>query len=104
MPQPLPIPKAPPDVSPHHLFLEHPLLWWGSLNPMEQIAALAVAAGLFALAFALWLGLRRRWNRLRRTVLAADDVPIVTDGNLDDEPRRMSGTSASRSPSAPRSR
>jgi hypothetical protein len=46
---------------------------------MGQFAVLITFAGLVTFALGVWLGLRRRWRRMRRTKLPVDEAPVVQD-------------------------
>jgi hypothetical protein len=46
---------------------------------MGQFAVFIIFAGLVTLAVGVWLGLRRRWRRMRRTILPVDEAPVVED-------------------------
>jgi hypothetical protein len=82
--QTIPLPRNPQDTAPLHLFAEHPLLWWGQLSPMGRLAALVIVAGLATFAVGVWLGIRRRWSRMKRTTLPVDERPVIETVNVSD--------------------
>jgi len=58
---------APRPAAPLNVFLEHPLIWWGGLTVMDQIAVLVILFGLSiltgAVVIALWQQCRGLANR-----------------------------------------
>jgi hypothetical protein len=53
---------APRPAAPLNVFLEHPLIWWGGLTVMDQIAVLVILFGLSILTGAVVITL---WQQCR---------------------------------------